>query len=53
MLLTRDHLPETISDIASLDELLCRNPGQGTCIGRYRDVAPSMIPWTRPNQHKL
>ena len=24
MLLTRDHLPETISDIASLDELLCR-----------------------------
>ena len=24
MLLTRNHLPETISDIASLDELLCR-----------------------------
>ena len=24
MLLTRDHLPETISDIAALDELLCR-----------------------------
>jgi hypothetical protein len=24
MLLTRDHLPETISDIASLDDLLCR-----------------------------
>src|SRR3954470_10797077 len=24
MLLTRDHLPETIPDIAALDELLCR-----------------------------
>src|SRR5260370_28830334 len=24
MLLTRDNLPETISDIAALDELLCR-----------------------------
>jgi hypothetical protein len=28
MLLTRDNLPETISDIAALDELLCR-PSQG------------------------